>query len=177
MPSKPPAPALVAGPYKTPRCKVGREFYCVINGDREVRGITDAPIPWPYAYAQANVRQLFVSGDLFRAVRTESVRAVAWHWGVSRSQVEAWRRVLRIPRMTPGTAQLWRELAPVRLGDPRKYKPDGAVPHKLDRAKVAQLRQRAAKGESAAALGVAFGITRQYASAIISNKVRRSKAE
>lgn len=59
-------PALVAGPYRTPRCRIGGKFPCVINGTRTVVGITKAPIPWPYARAVKGNRQLFVSGGLER---------------------------------------------------------------------------------------------------------------
>ena len=52
-------PVLFAGPYRTPKCRVGRDFPCVINGDRPVRGLTEAPILWPYAYGAV----LFVSSS------------------------------------------------------------------------------------------------------------------
>src|ERR1700722_17200632 len=127
------APKLL-GSYRTPRCKPGQVFPCVINGDREVTGITDAPIPWPYNVPRAAVRQLLVSGDLERAIRTESNQAVAYYFGVSRWQVDDWRRRLQVPRMNPGTAQLWKELAPARLGDPRKYRPVRRQARKLNDA-------------------------------------------
>ena len=76
---------LVAGPYCTPRCRIGKVFRCAVNGARQVVGITDAPIPWPYALAVKGNRQLFVSGGLERAIRRESVQAVVDHWGVNRS--------------------------------------------------------------------------------------------
>jgi hypothetical protein len=39
---------LIAGPYQTPRCKVGRMLRCQIRGKVIVRGIHEAPIQWPY---------------------------------------------------------------------------------------------------------------------------------
>ena len=168
--SKTPPPKLL-GHYRTPRCKPGQVFPCVVHGDCEVTGITDAPIPWPFARARGNVRQLLVSGDLERAIRTESQKAVAYYWGVSIWQVTDWRRALRVERMNPGTARLWRELAPARLGPDARARGGGSKP-KITKAQVAQLRKRAARGERIVVLAQELGITRQYASAIVSGKAR-----
>jgi hypothetical protein len=163
------APKLIAGPYKPPPCEVGAVVDCVIDGARRrirVDGITDAPIPWPYSTARGGGRQLLITMALERALRTESVAAVMYHWGVSRSWVSRARRALEVDRMTAGTQQLWRELAPARLGDgPRKAR-------KLTDARVGQLRRKAAAGWSAAVCARHYGISRAYASAIIAGKVR-----
>jgi hypothetical protein len=175
MTKQPPPPALVAGPYKTPRCRVGRDFPCVVHGDRPVRGLTDAPVPWPFGFAAKGKRQLFVSGGLERAVRTESVRAVVYHWGVSRSTVESWRRALGVERMTEGTTQLWVDLAPVRFGDPRRYRSGGKPPRKLSDAQVARIRRRAARGERAVVLAAENGVTRQYVGELVKGKARATE--
>ena len=39
---------LLAGPYRMPRCKVGRALRCSLRGKVHVAGIHEAPIPWPY---------------------------------------------------------------------------------------------------------------------------------
>jgi hypothetical protein len=165
-------PKLIAGPYRTPTCRPGGRFACVVNGDRQIMGITDALIPWPYAFAQARVRQLFVSGDLERAIRTESRMAVAHHWGVSTAQVESWRRALGVPRMNQGTTRLWRELADSRLGEAGRRRGGKNHATRLTEAQVAELRRNAKHGLGPVALAKEFGITRQYASAIITGKAR-----
>jgi len=173
MPRKP-APTLIAGPYATPGCKVGAEFPDLLHGDRPIRGLTDAPISWPFSYAPKGNRQLHVTGDLERAIRTESVMAVAHWWGVSRWWVERARRALGVARMTPGTTALWRELATVRLGRPRKGA-HGHGPPKLSDAQVRDLRRRAAKGETNAALGRRFRVSRQYVGQLVAGR-RRAEA-
>lgn len=49
----------------------------------KVDGLTDAPVIWPVTQ-KAGPRSLILCGDLVRAVQTESVPAVAAHWGVGR---------------------------------------------------------------------------------------------
>ena len=38
---------LLYGPYRMPRCRVGRRLLCQVRGTVVVAGISDAPIPWP----------------------------------------------------------------------------------------------------------------------------------
>jgi hypothetical protein len=109
------------GSYAAPRCRIGRQLACQINGDVEVDGITEAPVPWPYTQSRAGgVKRggkpiLIVCGDLARAIATESVAAVAHHWGISRSTVMIWRRALKVDRMTPGTQRLLMDHAHAKL--------------------------------------------------------------
>lgn len=117
MPRKLPAPALIGGPYAAPRCKVGRPLPCYRHGDgRAVVGLTEAPIPWPYAAGPGGKISLSLTGDLVRAVAVESVLAISYHWGVARATASRWRRCLAIGRWTHGTRTLWRDLWPRRLG-------------------------------------------------------------
>jgi hypothetical protein len=37
------------GPYRMPRCRVGRRLVCAVRGSVEVVGLSEAPIPWPQA--------------------------------------------------------------------------------------------------------------------------------
>jgi len=115
MPREPTPPALLAGPYKPPACEVGSSLICKRFGRQAVGGFTAAPIPWPYAARQGGNPPLILCGDLVRAVSTESAAAVAWYWGVSRSVVHDWRRVLGVGRFTAGTRRRWRELAPSKF--------------------------------------------------------------
>jgi len=117
-------PALIAGPYRTPPLRPGRPAHCARLGSVVVAGLTDgptatgrgAPLSWPYAEGVGRKRSLLLVGDLVRAVRTESERAVAAAWGVSRATVGRWRRALGVGRMTEGTRRLWVELVGVRIG-------------------------------------------------------------
>jgi hypothetical protein len=38
----------IAGPYRPPRCKVGRTLVCELRGTVRVYGLTAGPVPWPY---------------------------------------------------------------------------------------------------------------------------------
>jgi hypothetical protein len=174
-------PTLVGGPYFTPRYKLGQELAGdviitnkneLIPGPHPVRGLTDAPIPWPYTRASGTRWQLIVTEALAVAIRTESVLAVMWYWRVSRSWVEGARRTLEVPRMNEGTRELWRELAPARLGDPRRHRPNGKVPRKLTDAQVTRLRRRAANGERSVVLAEEYGVTRQYVRALVTGDAR-----
>ena len=106
------APPLIGGPYAAPRCRVGRPLACLLRGDVEVDGMTEAPVPWPYTRHRGDDvpksawPMLIICGDLELAIRTESVRAVAYHWGVTANTVFRWRRALGVERMTEGTARL-----------------------------------------------------------------------
>lgn len=108
---------LTAGPYRSPRLRIGGAAWCERSGDVVVSGYTDAPISWPYSRPEqggGRVR-LILTGDLIRAVRSESVSAVADHWGVSRWTVSRWRATLGVGRWTTGTRDLWSQLADARL--------------------------------------------------------------
>ncbi|HZZ80168.1 MAG TPA: SOS response-associated peptidase [Gemmataceae bacterium] len=43
---------LIAGPYRMPRCRIGGTLCCARYGKVIVRGISDAPISWPYTWAK-----------------------------------------------------------------------------------------------------------------------------
>jgi hypothetical protein len=83
--SKPP---LLNKPYRAPKAAEGDYLFCEHrDGDVAVEGFTSAPIPWP-AYRRPGARPdhftPILTGDLVRAVRTESVAAVVYWWGISR---------------------------------------------------------------------------------------------
>ena len=94
------------GPYRSPRCRVGRTWLpCAIHGRVKVLGISDSPIPWPMAKPVKGWARI-ICGDLVRALRKESCIAVAHAWGVSSQTVTVWRRALNVPRLTAGTRKL-----------------------------------------------------------------------
>jgi hypothetical protein len=99
---------LLYGPYRTPKCRVGSELECEARGRTVIiAGISDAPIQWPYAKKRGK-QSLILCGNLVNAVAVEAVLAVAYHWGVSRSTVNSWRRALGVPTNNPGTLRLKR---------------------------------------------------------------------
>jgi hypothetical protein len=98
------------GPYRMPRCRVGRWLQCAIHGEVKVVGISDAPMQWPQSrVGRGSVRSIVVCGDLIEAIRQESNQAIAHWWGVSCSAVSLWRKALAAPRATPGTSQVYSE--------------------------------------------------------------------
>ena len=68
---------LLFGPYRTPKCKVGRRLRCVMRGKVTVAGLSDAPIQWPYVPQPGGngYRSLILCGDLIRAVRRDDAGA------------------------------------------------------------------------------------------------------
>jgi hypothetical protein len=74
---------LLFGPFRLPKCCVGRFLRCRIRGRLQVRSITNAPIPWPVAGGRQGSWQVIVCGSLVKAIRRESEIAVAHHWDVS----------------------------------------------------------------------------------------------
>lgn len=114
----PPRARLIGGPYTPPRVRVPEHL--VDEADREVTVLrwSDAPIPWPLAKHRGIGGKLapLLVGDLVRAVQTESLHAVAHHWGVSFWTVNRWRGLLGVPRFTPGTKRLWARTRAERCG-------------------------------------------------------------
>ncbi len=115
---------LLGGPYAAPACRVGRKLYCRWRRRWvSVEGLTDAPVMWPFTQ-RSGPRSLILCGDLVRAVRDESVAAVAAHWGVGRETVWRWRRALGVNEYNRGTRQLIRD----------------TIPEKVDLARLAEAR-------------------------------------
>jgi hypothetical protein len=98
---------LIGGPYPPPRLRPGDRAICLKRGQVVVAGITDAAIQWPYSEGVGGKRMPVLCGSLVDAVRTESVEAVAHHWGVSRWTVTRWRRLLNVQMFNEGTRKLW----------------------------------------------------------------------
>ena len=121
MPAKkPPAPALISGPYAAPPCEIGSRLNCQLRGWVKVDGLTAAPIPWPWTHDTAvggrgGRRSLVLCGDLLSAVRAESAQAVAHHWATNRKVVRLWRRALEVERFNAGTTARWRQLVGAKL--------------------------------------------------------------
>ena len=110
-------PRLIAGPYRPPRPRRGRVLFDLLRGDLVVHGTSDAPVPWPVARTSPKDHQPtpVMTDELVRAVRTEVAAAICHWFGVNRWRVSKWRRALGVPRGTPGTVAIWRELARIKL--------------------------------------------------------------
>ena len=108
---------LLFGPYAPPRVPRNRRLFCEMRGFLRAGSWSDGPIPWPRRYRTGSI---ILCGDLVRAVKMESVEAVAHHWGVCRNVVQKWRQALQVPEANPGTRQLRHQVraapdAPARL--------------------------------------------------------------
>jgi hypothetical protein len=99
---------LLFGPYRPPRCRLGRALVCEVRGEVTVCGITDARIPWPVG-KRGRARSLVVCGGLAKAVRRESGLAVCHWWGVTPQTVTKWRKALGVGRVTAGTRRVFQE--------------------------------------------------------------------
>jgi hypothetical protein len=105
-----------------------------------VGGITDALIQWPCA-RKGGLRSPIVCGDLVRAIRTESVLAVAHHWGVCDGTVWKWRLALNVAPMTNGSRRLRIDYAAETLTPEVRTKAREAM-HSADvRARLSAARQ------------------------------------
>jgi hypothetical protein len=100
-------------------------------------------IPWPLVSRSPNARVLpALAGGLVRAVRTESLQAVARWWGVSGSTVLKWRRALGVPENTPGTLRLRQVHADCNLHTPATRAKVAAANRDPARAAVTVTRLR-----------------------------------
>ena len=99
---------LLHGPYRAPRCRLGKKLFCEIRGWVPVRPISAGRIPWPKTLVGRSPA-FILTGDLVKAVRRESNQAVCYWWGITGQTVTAWRRALDVPRATEGTRRLHRE--------------------------------------------------------------------
>lgn len=180
-------PKLVSGPYAAPVCCVGNRLPCEhVGRERVVGGLTDAPIPWPYA-RKTGRRSLILCGDLIRAVRIESVEAICYYWGVGEVTAWKWRKALGVGRMTAGTQEIYREIMPERLSEEARERGRANARSIEARAKLSKARKgkpahpktRRALAESARRvksllhryhLGISHGGTRQR---VIANMLAR----
>jgi hypothetical protein len=93
------------GTYRTPRCRIGQWVRCAVRGEVQIKAISDGPIPWPMCQTGTRLG-LVVYRGLEKAIRTESVQAIAHWWGVGRCSVWLWKKALGVPASTPGTKRL-----------------------------------------------------------------------
>jgi hypothetical protein len=70
--------AKLLGTYQTQRFKYGDTATCGIRGPVKVVGLSNGRIQWPKCRSGKPARAIILCGALADAVRTESVRAVAY---------------------------------------------------------------------------------------------------
>jgi hypothetical protein len=99
------------GKYRTPRCRIGQRVRCQVRGEMVIRGMTDAPIPWPLGSPKGRGGRpsLIVYKGLAKAVLRESEQAICHWFAVCPFTVWKWRKELSVERGTPGTTRLFRE--------------------------------------------------------------------
>ena len=122
------------GCYKTPKFAIGEMIPCLFR-DCEVRvvGLSDSRIQWPLGQRPGRgAKTLIIFGDLEKAIRMESLRAICYWFGVTSQTVTLWRKALGVPHYNPGTMKLlsdnyktpWareiREKAHAKLRDPAR---------------------------------------------------------
>lgn len=106
-------PILIGGLYLPPQ--PSDILHDEVYGDVEVGGWSTGPIPWPRR-KKAGRHSLILCGDLIRAVRTESVAAIAWWFGVSETTVWKWRVTLGVDiNNNAGTQRLYKLLITEKL--------------------------------------------------------------
>jgi hypothetical protein len=113
------------GKYCAPRVRVDEWLDDERDGRVQVGGWTDAPIPWPRR-KKTGRHSLILCGDLVRAVRTESVMAICYWWGVGTTTVWAWRQALGVGS-TAGSQRIARRGVPAEAaarGRERAAMPD-----------------------------------------------------
>lgn len=81
--------------YRSPRFRIGATVVDEWRGKVRIVGLSTSIIPWPIGQS-GKWRSLVVYGALARAIRSESVQAVAHAWGVTPQTVTKWRRRLGI---------------------------------------------------------------------------------
>ena len=81
-----------------------------IRGEVRIIGINDGRISRPLAQNK-HQRTVVVYRDLARAIRRESVQAVADWWGISLEKVHTVLRALGVPMGNEGTVCLWKAFA------------------------------------------------------------------
>lgn len=91
-----------SGPYYSPAVQVGQSVECERFGLVRITGWSEGPLPWPQCQ-RSRYPSLILFADLERAVKCESVQAVALAWGVWQPMVSKWREVLGVKRMNAGT--------------------------------------------------------------------------
>jgi hypothetical protein len=114
MPRHPQHVKLLHGPYRPPALQRGDRATCLFrDGDVIITSWSDARIPWPRCRmpgGHGGGSGLLVDDELAHAIRTESVLALRYWFGVSAQCVKSWRRAFGVPTLNEGSALLREQL-------------------------------------------------------------------
>jgi hypothetical protein len=106
---------LLGAPYRCPAVKKGDRAFCLLRDCGVViTGWSDGRFPWPRCRAldKRGGSVLLVDEELARAVRTESVEALKYWWGIGSAGAWRWRKALGVGQWgTPGSKRLHDELS------------------------------------------------------------------
>ncbi len=135
--------ALLHGPYRAPRCRIGGYLECAIRGRVQVRAMSDGRIQWPMTQRRTGggKRFLILCGDLVRAIQQESATAVCYWWGVTPQTVTVWRKALGVPQHNAGTLDLHRRWMPDRIDEETRERAHEAARSPEARAKIAAAKK------------------------------------
>ena len=86
---------LYFGPYRTPRFRLGKVVQDEWRGEVTIVGISIGRIAWPIGQTK-RAKSFVVYGGLAKAIRRESVQAVAYWFGVTPQTVTKWPHKLGI---------------------------------------------------------------------------------
>jgi hypothetical protein len=140
---------LLYGPYRAPRCRIGRRLDCAIRSSVKVTGISDGLIPWPqtsrHRGERGGRRFLIACGGRARAIRREAAQAVAHWFGVTGQTVSAWRKALGVDANNTGTSKLRKAWGPEVLTDEVRETGKRMLRSPAYRAKVSAAKKGKAK--------------------------------
>jgi hypothetical protein len=137
-------PELLFGPYVSHCYRRGTRVTCLFrDGDCVVTGKTFARISWPRCrrIGHRGGSGLLVDEELARAVRRESVLAIAYWFGVGPETVWRWRQALGVPQWNTGSRLLRKQVNAVLADKARgKRLPADQVERRRQTAKKLRLR-------------------------------------
>jgi hypothetical protein len=111
---------LIAGPYTPPPSNVGGFLEDERFGLVEVSGYTGGRIPWPTVgrrYTRGK-RAIILCSPLTEALKLESVTAIRYWWGVSRTTVARWKRTVNARPRSEGSQRLYQVVCESVARDP-----------------------------------------------------------
>jgi hypothetical protein len=100
---------LVGGSYTAPPSRIGDFLQDERYGLVEVTGYTGGRIPWPTVgkrYTRGQ-RAIILCSPLTEALKLESVTAIRYWWGVSKTTVARWKRTVKAPPRSEGSQRLY----------------------------------------------------------------------
>lgn len=106
---------MIYGTYKPPKCRVGSQVYCHLEGEPvKVTGLRDG---WPLyrptkRYDLRDTDVPVLTDELVRAVCEEETRAIMQHWGIKLPLLKRWRAAIAGTQENPTTVIALKKLDP-----------------------------------------------------------------